>query len=149
MWTKNDERAESFYFSKPIYIGYSVLFFNKSKPVDWDGKIGLEGSVVGGTLGYSYSKLEELERKGKIKIIYSENDYKTFEKLLKNRVDFVQLDKNVGDFVLSKNFEHDEINKIGFHEIPIKTDSYSLLLTKSLKDNDKLLKKIQFRSKKN
>jgi polar amino acid transport system substrate-binding protein len=139
IWTRNPEREQEFYYSDVVIEGQSVFFHMKSYPFDWKSSEDLAGEQVGGTLGYKYALLEDLEKKGKIEINRVATDEQNFRMLLLKRIHIFQQDREAGYDLLQEHFKPEEIQQITHHPKPIINDAYHLILSKKNKNNAHLL----------
>ncbi|GLS92119.1 ABC transporter substrate-binding protein [Psychromonas marina] len=139
VWTKNPEREQYFYYSDLVVAGQSVFFHLKSFSFDWQNPEDLVGLNIGGTLGYKYSLLEELEAQGKINIHRVATDEQSYGMLLLKRIDIFQQDLDAGYEWLQDNLMEQDIAQFTHHPKPIINDNYHLILSKEVDDNQHLM----------
>ncbi len=100
-WYYSDERAEIFHFSDPVFIEKQVLFFLKSKPIQWNTINDLKKKRIGAVFGYIYG--EEFKKAEEIDIITVDrvqSDALNIKKLLLRRVDAIAMSQLVGNNLL-------------------------------------------------
>lgn len=139
VWTRNLEREKGFYYSDVVIEGQSVFFHMKSYPFDWKSSEDLVGLKVGGTLGYTYALLEDLEKNGKIVINRVATDEQSFRMLLLKRIHIFQQDREAGYDWLQEHFKPEESQQITHHPKPIVNDAYHLVMSKKDKNNAHIL----------
>ena len=139
VWTRNSEREKGFYYSDVVVEGHSVFFHMINYPFDWKSSEDLVGVKVGGTLGYKYALLEELEKEGKIKINRVATDDQNFRMLLLKRIHIFQQDREAGYDWLQEHFKPEEIQRITHHPKPVVNDAYHLIMPKDDKNNAHIL----------
>jgi len=126
IWGYNDDRAKDFIYSDTVAELGTSLFYNKSKPIEWNEATDLKKYKMGGVIGYAYG-IEELEKQGVLKIERIGKDVGNYKKLAAGRLDIVLEDTEVG---------HESINKLGMadklaaHPKTLKSRKYSVIISK-------------------
>ena len=126
IWGYNDDRAKDFIYSDTVAELGTSLFYNKSKPIEWNEATDLKKYRMGGVIGYAYG-IEELEKQGILKIERIGKDVGNYKKLAAGRLDIVLEDTEVG---------HESINKLGMadklaaHPKTLKSRKYSVIISK-------------------
>jgi len=126
IWGYNDDRAKDFIYSDTVAELGTSLFYNKSKPIEWNEATDLKKYRMGGVIGYAYG-IEELEKQGVLKIERIGKDVGNYKKLAAGRLDIVLEDTEVG---------HESINKLGMadklaaHPKTLKSRKYSVIISK-------------------
>jgi len=129
-WFQSDERKKNFYYSKKAIIRTKTVFFHlKSLDLNWKTIDDLKKYKVGGVTGFKSSKF--LKDKG-INVVLSENDHKSFQKLIAGEIDITASSYFVGHYVIKNNFSAQEVSKITSHSKKIfpATGAYLLVSKK-------------------
>ncbi|CAM2859290.1 substrate-binding periplasmic protein [Vibrio neptunius] len=106
---KTGERERFLYFSQPYYWNEIVLLSRHKSPLQYSGRESLTGFTIGVQRGYRYSDdFEQLTHFKKYEISSAEEG---IEKLIKQRVDAILVDKNV----LTYTLKNAQINRDLFH----------------------------------
>jgi len=108
-WLKTNEREEDFYFSEPIMNLAPVFFQRKDSRVSWNTFEDLKGKNIGAILGYFYGKdFAEAENKEMIFVDRVASAYQNLKKLMHKRVALAAVERSVGLYILSTQFDKDE-----------------------------------------
>lgn len=87
---KNNERLQKYDFSEPIFVEKMAVYFNKTKPLNFDTVADLFGKKVGVIRGWSYGDdFDKAVKEGKIVAEEVKGDQQNFGKLIMGRVDAV------------------------------------------------------------
>ena len=139
---KTPKREKVFYFSDPIIKNEIVFFHLKSHAFTWQKYQDLSETLLGGTLGYSYSRdFIEAEESGIIKVERVPDDQTNFRKLLGNRVKAFPISKSVGLYKLNQHFTPTDISSLSCHSRPVVANDVHLILSKKLPESKQLLKR--------
>ncbi|MDE1461338.1 substrate-binding periplasmic protein [Spartinivicinus poritis] len=136
IWSLDPDREKEFFFSDIIIHGRSVLFHLKSMPFDWKDYSDFVSVKVGGVIGYKY----QFESNKDIKIERAYSEIAIFKMLLNRRVDILPSDLDAGYAILYSNFSEDEVKNVTHHPRPYNTTTYHLILSKKVKQNEKIIK---------
>lgn len=137
IWGKTSQREESFYFSDAVVGLSTAVFFQSGKEVSWENIPELGQYRVGGVIGYDYG-LSEWEQSGTINILRLEDLDVALKMLVKNRLDVVLADVEVGLYTLRKlGLE----NKVSISEQRFNTDKlFYLLISRQIEAGPELIK---------
>ena len=104
-WDKVPEHQRDFVMSDPIVHVDKVLFYRTSAPIDWRKLEDLAHLRLGSTAGYSYGEAwDTAVRNGMLRVEIVTLDEQNFRKLLKNHLDAVAMDLDVGLYLLRTAF---------------------------------------------
>ena len=103
--------------SERVYSDEVVLFYNRAKPVHWDGSaVGVEqlrGLTIGLPLGSAKTPLlEEAERRGLLKYEAGGDETGNLRKLAAGRIDAVDMVKGTGQWLISQRLDADEAARL-------------------------------------
>ncbi len=135
IWGFNEERAKDFLFSDPVAQLGTSLFHLKSKAFDWSAPDDLKGFKLGGVVGYAYG-VEDLEKKGIVKILRISSAEANYQKLASGRIDIVLEDTEVGHGLVSKL---GLASKVTAHPKTLKPRKYSVIISKKVANAQHLL----------
>ncbi|NRF12888.1 substrate-binding periplasmic protein [Vibrio coralliilyticus] len=117
---RTGERERFLYFSQPYYWNEIVVLSRHESPLQYSGHKSLTGLTIGVQRGYRYSDdFEQLTNFKKYEVSSAEEG---IEKLIKQRVDAILVDKNVLTYTLEKarlNRDLFHISTIHFSCIPL------------------------------
>lgn len=133
-WYPSELRKEHFFYSDPLSLETTHLFYHKSKPLnDWETLEDLQGLVIGATDGYTYTdEFWRLNRSGVLTVETTTKDSSNIAKLLHQRIDVFPIEKHLGFSILQKNFKPHLVHLIDFHPKPLMETTGHLLFPKSL-----------------
>ena len=137
VWSCTPEREKEMIYSKSAIISgkTDVVFYLKSKKVNFDKVSDLYKYKIGGVLGYTYgSELDKAIKDGKIEMQRVNSDILNVKKLLKGRIDCFISSKAITKKLLEDNFTPDERSRITFSKKPTRVVTYHLLLNKNPKN---------------
>lgn len=140
-WYPSDERAAEFHYSDPIQEDAVVFFHLKENPIpEWETLEDLNGKVIGATSGYTYTaEFWEAAESGRIEVEKAASDELNFKKLLKGRIDLFPSDPLVGQKLLNELFGPEVADKVTYSPKPLIAPSGHLLVSKELKNAQKLI----------
>ena len=103
---RTGERERFLYFSEPYYWNEIVVLSRRESPIQYSDHESLTGLTIGVQRGYRYSDdFEQLTNFKKYEVSSAEEG---LEKLMKQRVDAILVDKNVLSYTLEKaKISHD------------------------------------------
>lgn len=127
IWSKNEERAEYFLFSDPIFELSTSLFQQVDKHYNINSIEDLAGLQLGGMLSYIYGT-EELEKAGIVEIQRNTSPEANFKKLLLGRLDFVLENTDVGGEIVRQMGLAEQIKA---HPTTINHRDYYLIISKN------------------
>jgi len=131
IWRKTDERLKDFYFSDEVINVTTSFFYLKSKPFKWKSYNDLKGIKIGTTIGYSYGDyFDRLKTNKFLTIEETSTDKQNFLKLLHGRIRLFPVEKNVGEFILNKDFTPEQIKMFTIDSRPVNISSYYLIIPK-------------------
>ena len=141
IWSITKERKKNFYFSQPVAHDVNVFFYMKSKPFEWKKYSDLKGLIIGGTLSYYYGKeFTKNEKDGNIYVERSVKDETGFKKLLNRRIDLFVCNLDVGYHLINNMYPIETASLITNHAKPIVEAPLSLILSKKIDKNKRLIK---------
>lgn len=123
LYSFNEERAASFYYSEPVITFDTVVFYHPDSPISWEQESDLLGKNLGAVIAYDYGFAREEDGFTLDRIGQPENN---FRKLQAGRLDGVMEVVLVGQTLA---------NSVGFSEVlfhprPIKSVPYHLIVAK-------------------
>ena len=131
VWTCKPEWEKAFYCSAPIALNQIVFFHRKDRSFDWNTLDDLKGKLVGVTNGYYYgADFETYEKKGTITTDYAYDDETSLKKLLYERTDVFLLDRDVGYYMIKKNFKPEEQKLFTHHARPLIVNPLVILMSR-------------------
>ena len=136
-WKKTPEREKDFYFSDVLTQSDYVFFHRVEKPFNWTNLEDLKKVSVGGTIGYFYQAAFE---QSKLNVQWVSTDEVNLKKLLLGRIDVFPANIDATYYLLQKNFSVDEIKSIKYHKKPLSTAPSSLIFSKKIKRNERLIR---------
>lgn len=96
-WYWNEDRAQDFLFSDPVFVESQVLFFLKDRPLPWSALSDLQGKSIGAVRGYTYGDdFKKLEESKRINVQRTSSDAQNLKMLLAGRIDAVVISRAVG-----------------------------------------------------
>lgn len=142
-YAKTIERDQYYLYSEPIYTGNYVLFHLKAYPLKWQKYSDLSEIKIAATRGFGGMGQEFLEAEAKkvINVDRLASDDQSFSMLMLNRVQAVASDLEVGYVLINKLFGPERAAQITYSSRIIQQAKYHLVLAKSLKKNEELMKK--------
>lgn len=141
VWGKTEEREKDFYFSdEAIQTTETVLFYHKDHPIVWTGNLeDLKGASIGIPNGYGKARiLQEAEKQGLITFDMAGDEAMNFRKLLFKRFHAMELNKDVGLYIMHTQLSSEQRAKIGYTKTIEFWPNY-LILSKRLKENERFL----------
>ena len=143
VWSSNQERRKTFYFSEPVINNKTQFLYLANKPFDWQEMADIQGLRIGAVIGYDYGPaFQEAERKGAIKVIRLRTETIGVRMLLANRLDIFPIDSVVGKTLLQQKFNPEEQARLRFHtRTLLHTDPLYLLLTRKVDGNQQMLER--------
>lgn len=142
IWTHTLERSKDFYFSDSVANDVIVFFYLKSKVFDWKNYSDLKGLVIGATLSYNYGNdFSTNEKNGSIYVERSVKDETGFKKLLSRRINLFVCNVDVGYFLIHSMYPIETASLFTNHPKAVKEAPLSLILSKKIKTNQKLIEK--------
>ncbi|BCG24345.1 ABC transporter substrate-binding protein [Pseudomonas tohonis] len=143
VWGRSPEREACCLFSERVYSDEVVLFYNRAKPVHWDGSaVGVEqlrGLTIGLPLGSAKTPLlEEAERRGLLKYEAGGDETGNLRKLAAGRIDAVDMVKGTGQWLISQRLDADEAARLAT-TAPLQRWDYHLLFASQPADNRRYL----------
>ncbi|MFC3153453.1 substrate-binding periplasmic protein [Litoribrevibacter euphylliae] len=140
-WYQSASRKEHFFYSEPLSIESTHLFYHKAKPLNhWDSLEDLKGLTIGATDGYTYTdEFWRLSRSGVLTVETTTKDSSNIAKLLHQRIDVFPIEKHLGFSILHKNFKPHLVHLIDFHPKPLMETTGHLLFPKSLNTSASLI----------
>lgn len=133
VWSRNEERAEVMKFSDAVVHLDTVVFYDKSRPVDWETPEDLLDLRLGGVIGYDYAYVKAEDGYNTSLIGDPKSNYL---KLVANRLDGVMEERLVG---LDLAREAGVLDQVGYHPKRIKSNPYYLIVGKSNPRVDEIL----------
>ena len=141
-WAKMPSIEKDFYVSDTLLEGPLVFFHSNKTDFDWHSVEDLQGYRIGGVLGNVYGPaIARAEKAGKINIYRLPSEKEALKLLLNGGVEIFPVNREAGFYILQKNFPKKMIRDITYHPNPIRTSHYSLIFSKKLEKNKKLVKR--------
>jgi polar amino acid transport system substrate-binding protein len=133
-----NKRAETFYYSDPIFPQVDRFFYYKSKPnIKFKELKDLKNLTVGGTKGFWYA--DDFKKAG-LKTYYVADDILAMKMLVGGRINLVAVNDIVGWQIIKEHFP-DKISSFGVLEKPLRVKENFLLASKKYPDSLLILKK--------
>lgn len=126
IWLKNDDRDKYFLYSTPVISLTNSLFYRNSNPIQWNSVQDLTKYRIGGVQAYSYG-IDDWEKNGTLNVIRIFKPERNYQKLMRNRIDLIIEDTDVGMEILHRINLADKISP---HPKPITYKEYYLLISK-------------------
>lgn len=131
IWSKSDERAQSFYFSDSVLTLEDKLFYKQGNEIEWSKISDLSDKTIGLTRGYFYG--DDWKRAEDLNIIRTDrvtSDLLNFKKLLRGRIDAFIVSEGVGLSLLKEHFSAEERCAFGMHPKPTRSVGFHVLISK-------------------
>jgi len=141
VWVKTPEREKEFLYSDIVISDTQHLFYLRSNPVVWKSGADLKGKKIGLTLHTAYPILENLEKKGVIRIERAGNYEELFQRLLERRIDAVPMELNVGNQLLNTTLDQAQKELITYSPTVIDTREFHLIISKSISAGSEVVSK--------
>jgi len=109
--------------------------------VVWKSGADLKGKKIGLTLHTAYPILENLEKKGVIRIERAGNYEELFQRLLERRIDAVPMELNVGNQLLNTTLDQAQKELITYSPTVIDTREFHLIISKSISAGSEVVSK--------
>lgn len=140
VWSRNDERAQHFYYSDPVVESDTVFFHLKTTRFSWNSIDDLSGYVVGVTNGYYYHPaLDSAIKAGKVHVQVGASDEQNLRKLLAGRIDVFPIERLVAMALLRAHFTPEEAARLTFNSKRVNVEQLHLLLGKQRPENRELI----------
>lgn len=140
-WFRSPEREKIFYISEPVVMSGYVFFHLKSTIFNWNTMDDLKKYKIGATEGFDYGiAFQEAEKQGIIQVERLAKDELNFDSLLNGKIDIFPNDIDVGMSQMYQRYPYYTYVKVTTHPKRLREDPLYLLLSKSNKENQKLLK---------
>ncbi len=142
-YARTVEREKFYHYSESVYTGKYVLFHLKAHPFKWDKYEDLKDIRIAATRGFGGMGKDFIaaEEKKIIQVERLASDIQSFHMLFLGRVQAVASDMEVGYVLLKKNFPAKEVEYVTHNDRVIQNALYHLVLIKSLKKSEGLIKK--------
>lgn len=132
IWSANDERKASFFYTVPVLEEKRVLFHLVSRHIEWTSMQDLSQYEIGATVGYQYSQeFQQAEAQGIIKVRRIAEEGNNFKKLIANRVDLVIATHRVGYALIASELSEDEAKLITHNPDYVDAQQWSVLISKN------------------
>lgn len=144
IWGRTPEREVDCLFSAVVYSDAVVLFYNRAKPIAWDGSLAtaqqLNGLRIGIPLGSAKTPvLAQAERLGWVQYEVSGDELTNLRKLAARRIDAVDIVKGSGSHVLNQQLSAEERSQITTTP-PYQTWDYHLILSRQFPESERYLR---------
>jgi len=138
-WNDISGRDEEFHINKvPLLIDDGVYYHLKSTPFDWETIEDLKNYKLGVTLGYKH---ENIYRENGINAYPVTTGLLSFKMLLAGRIDVYRTSKDVGYYLINKNFKPEKARLFTHHPKVIDRSGYYILFSKNTPDGKTLSKR--------
>lgn len=137
-WFQRNDRYEYAIYSNPVFMESFYFFHLKSKKFEWEKLTDIEGKTIGAMLGSTYT--EEFishERAGTISVKRINSYINNFNKLIHGRIDAFLVDIDVGYYILSKNFNTEQISMVMHHPKPLLYNSIHVIFPNKNANSEK------------
>jgi polar amino acid transport system substrate-binding protein len=140
-WQRTQEREAECWFSGVIYRSQTVLLYNRSKPITWDGSVAgaeqLKGLRIGIAPGSSkLAELEEAEQRGWVR--YEEGDGTlNLHKLAAAQIDAIQINQDVANHSINQHLSAVEQASLAMTQA-YHTEDYHLAFSRRLSESERL-----------
>jgi polar amino acid transport system substrate-binding protein len=132
------KRAETFFYSDPIFPQVDRFFYYKKKPdIDFDTLENLKSLTIGGTKGFWY--VDGFKKAG-LKTYYVAEDFLALKMLVGGRIDLVAVNDTVGWQLIKKHFPN-QVDNFGVLKKPLRVKENFLLASKKYPDSKTVLKR--------
>lgn len=144
VWGKTAERERECWFSDVVYRDEVVLFYNKARPLQWDGSLEqaqstLRGKRIGLPLGSAKSAvLIEAEHRGWVSYEIGGDELANLRKLAAGRIDAVDIVKGSGIYLINRRLSPQERDSLT-STAPLQHWEYHLIFSRQLEDNRRYL----------
>jgi polar amino acid transport system substrate-binding protein len=144
VWGKTAERERECWFSDVVYRDEVVLFYNKARPLQWDGSLeqaghSLRGTRIGLPLGSAKSAvLAEAERLGWVSYEIGGDELVNLRKLAAGRIDAVDIVKGSGTYLMNRRLSPQERDRLASTK-PLQHWEYHLIFSRQLEENRRYL----------
>jgi polar amino acid transport system substrate-binding protein len=140
-WNRTPDRENDFDFSDVIMGGELVFFHHINYEFDWASISDLKGLTIGGLIGSNYREaFQDAEKSGIIVVERVPSDLMNLRKLLKRRIHIYPGNKDVGYHLLNTSFPHKMRKLVTTHPRPLAIDKLTILFSKKVKGNTRLIK---------
>ncbi len=140
IWAITDERSKELLFSDPIIINTHVLFFNKSKPLNWTSIKELSGLIIGATNGYFYGEeFQQAESSGLITVERTSIESSNFKKLAAGRIDVVIAERDTGYEIMKQVLTAEQIESLDISQKEVASFTNHLVISKKIENGEVLL----------
>lgn len=140
VWSRSDDREEDFLYSDPVVNTREVFFYRRGMRFDWQSYEDLNPFIVGVSRGYFYgSPFHDALDANLFPVEIAETDLKNLQKLLLGRIDLFVVEQKVGEYILKRNFERQEIERLAFHPRPVRETYHYLIISKAAENAQSLV----------
>lgn len=139
VWMYKDDRTYDFLYSDPVLNEQFVLFYNKSKPFDWNTMDDLRGKQIGGGLGYSYGPVfDKALEEGIFNLLRLPSVEQNIKMLASGRIDLFVEEMSVARYKLQNELPQFK-DRVTYHPNPVLVNKSFLLLPKSDPNSEALM----------
>ena len=140
IWAKTEQRSKEVLFSDAVIENNTVLFFRKDSLIDWQSYQDLSSIIIGATDGYfNGNEFKAAENNGTITVELTSSERNNFKKLAANRIDAVVAEVGTGIEIMREIFTLEQQSEIVISKKKISSFSNHLVISKHLKNADKIL----------
>jgi len=140
LWSSNADRQKDFLISQSVYRSKTMLFFNRSRPIDWQQLRDLKGKNIGVTNGYSYGEtFNGLINNRTLLADQANTDAQNFAKLLANRIDAFPCEEIIGMHIIRSEFNPEALQHINISPKPVHEEPMYLLISRRHPNAEQLL----------
>ncbi|MEO4047320.1 transporter substrate-binding domain-containing protein [Pseudomonas sp. CAU 1711] len=140
VWGKTPERERDCWFSEVLYSDEVVLFYNKARPLHWDGSLEqagqrLRGLRIGLPLGSAKSPvLAEAERLGWVSYEIGGDEMTNLRKLAAGRIDALDIVKGSATYLINRRLSPRERDSLA-STAPLQRWDYHLIFSRQREEN--------------
>lgn len=145
IWRYKETWAQDFLYSDSVIETGHVFFHRKDNHFNWSKYTDLTGVSMSGVNGFFYNKeLDDAIKSGQIKMHRVKEEVQGLKMVLRGHIDVFPIVEEAGYYLLSKEFNKDEINQLTHHSkslTPKNERPMYVLFTKRSEKSAYLLKK--------
>lgn len=138
-WVKTPERNETLSYSDPMMQMVWRLFQHNDRPVSWNTKEDLNGTVIGVHSSSEYPFLRSLEKAGKVTIMPFHSYEFALRALLSGRINGFVAPHSVGMHAIRRNLSPDEGKQLSVGANKLDDLPIHLVVSKDLPEREEIL----------
>lgn len=140
IWMYAEDRVQDFHYSDPVMKEQFVLFHRKETDIHWETIEDLASLTLGASIGYSYGpEFDRAVEEGILTVEKAASTALNFRKLLYDRIDAFPEEISVGYYILRRETDPTDTEKITHHPRPILENESFLLFPRDDPDTQAYL----------